>query len=114
MISIVAVVAEVIYCAELRIGPKILVLATDPVEGREVAGDIERKHIDVPVVEQPHSGRALIHQFGHPVLAELVLNSARPVHYVRHAHVWVEPGDLARAEIATDEGRAAVRSDIES
>src|SRR5262245_5670058 len=36
VISIVAVIAEVAYGAELRVGPEILVFATDLVEGGEV------------------------------------------------------------------------------
>ena len=76
MVGVVPVVRVMLNRAELRIRPEVLILRANPVQLRRIGRDIQRQHVDVPIVQQPRAGRALIDELRQPASGEFVLEAA--------------------------------------
>ena len=108
VVGVVAVVGVVLNGAELRVGLVVLRRGEDLVQHSGVGGDVQRDGVDVPVVQQADALGALIVDLGEPGFGELHLEAAGPHHHIRHAHVGVEPGDVASAVVGALEGDGAI------
>src|SRR5262249_20918810 len=63
--------------------------------------------------EQTDTGRTLVDGLYQEVVHNFVLDSPGPVHDIGRADIRVDPGGGAPGKVGTDEGRAAVRGDVE-